>query len=53
MKGSLAVGVAMLGILAAGSAHAAQVGETRRVTSEPTASLRDAKHRTELRITVW
>ena len=53
MKRFLAVGVGMLGILAAGIAHAAPVGETHRVTSEPTASLRDAKHRTELRITVW
>jgi predicted dienelactone hydrolase len=43
----------MLAILAVGSAQAAPVGETHRVTPEPTASLRDAKHRAELRITVW
>jgi predicted dienelactone hydrolase len=53
MKRSLLVGVGMLGILAAGDAHAAPVGETHRVTSEQTASLRDAKHRAEVRITVW
>jgi predicted dienelactone hydrolase len=29
------------------------VGETHRVTTEPTASLRDAQHRPELRITIW
>jgi predicted dienelactone hydrolase len=53
MKRSLAVGVGMIGILAAGCAQAAPVGETHRVTAESTASLRDAKHRAELRITVW
>jgi predicted dienelactone hydrolase len=53
MKRSLAVGVGILGILAAGTAQAAPVGEIHRLASEPTASLRDAKHRSELRITVW
>ena len=52
MKRCLTIGIGMLGILA-GIAQAAPVGETHRVTSEPTASLRDAKHRAELRITVW
>jgi predicted dienelactone hydrolase len=53
MKHFLAVAVGMLGVLVAASAQAGPVGETHRVTSEPTASLRDAKHRSELRITVW
>jgi predicted dienelactone hydrolase len=53
MKRSLTIAVGMLGILAAMSANAAPVGETHRVTSEQTASLRDAQHRTALRVTVW
>jgi predicted dienelactone hydrolase len=53
MKRAFAFGIGMLGILAAGNIQAAPVGETHRVTTEPTASLRDAKHRTELRITIW
>ncbi len=50
MKLLLAVGV---GMLAAAAAQAAPVGETHRVAMEATASLRDAKHRPDLRITVW
>src|SRR5471030_186991 len=46
-------GVALLILLAAGTTFAAPVGETHRVTADPTASLRDAQHRPELRITVW
>jgi predicted dienelactone hydrolase len=53
MKRSLTVGLGMLAILAAGDVLAAPVGETHRVTQEQTASLRDGKHRDELRITVW
>lgn len=45
--------LAILAILAAGIAHAAPVGEIHRVTFSPTANLRDAEHRSELRITVW
>jgi predicted dienelactone hydrolase len=29
------------------------VGETHRTIAEPSAAIRDAQHRTELRITVW
>src|SRR5471032_197737 len=46
-------GVALLILLAAGTTFAEPVGETHRVTADPTASLRDAQHRPELRITVW
>jgi predicted dienelactone hydrolase len=34
-------------------ARAAPVGETHRVATERTASLRDAQHRPEIRITIW
>jgi predicted dienelactone hydrolase len=44
------VGVMLLG---ARPAISAPVGEIHRVTSEPTAALRDAQHRDEIRITVW
>jgi predicted dienelactone hydrolase len=53
MKRSIAAGLGMLAILAAGDCLAAPAGETHRLTTEPTASLRDGKHRSELRITVW
>jgi predicted dienelactone hydrolase len=53
MKRALTIALGMLAIFFAGNVLAAPVGETHRVTSEPTASLRDAKHRAELRITVW
>jgi len=43
----------MLGLLSATQVCAEPVGETHRVTSEKTASLRDAEHRDQLRITVW
>lgn len=43
----------MLALVAAGHVHAAPVGETHRLTSDPTASLRDAMHRPEVRITIW
>ena len=45
--------VSMIGYLSVASVHAQPVGETHRVTSEQTASLRDAQHRTALRVTVW
>ena len=51
MKLVLAYG--MLGLLSATHVCAEPVGETHRVTSEKTASLRDAGHRDQLRITVW
>jgi predicted dienelactone hydrolase len=38
---------------AAAAAHAAPVGEMHRTAFDPTASLRDAQHGTQLRITVW
>jgi predicted dienelactone hydrolase len=53
MKRPLTIALGMLAIFAAGDVLAAPVGETHRVTSERTASLRDGKHRTDLRITVW
>jgi predicted dienelactone hydrolase len=43
----------MLGLLWAAHTYADPVGEMHRVTSEKTASLRDAQHRDQLRITVW
>lgn len=43
----------VLGLFSATQVHAAPVGETHRVTSEKTASLRDAQHRNQLRITIW
>lgn len=44
---------ALLVVLTAALAHGATVGETHRVTSDATASLRDAEQRSALRITVW
>ena len=44
------MGVVLLG---AGPAISAPVGEIHRVTSDPTAALRDAQHRSEIRVTVW
>ncbi|HEY4350333.1 MAG TPA: hypothetical protein VGN31_03850, partial [Paraburkholderia sp.] len=35
------------------AAYAAPVGELHRTAFDPTASVRDAQHRTQLRITVW
>ena len=49
----LALVYSMLGLLSATQVCAEPVGETHRVTSEKTASLRDAEHRDQLRITVW
>lgn len=46
-------GLGILPLFVAGIAHAARVGEMHRVTSSATASLRDAQHRSELRITTW
>jgi predicted dienelactone hydrolase len=40
-------------LLGAGPALSAPVGEIHRVATEPTAALRDAQHRSEIRITVW
>jgi predicted dienelactone hydrolase len=53
MKRSLAVVIGMFIVLATASAQTAPVGETHRVATEATASLRDAKRRSELRITIW
>lgn len=47
------LGAGLLGVVASVPACAAPVGEIHRVATESTASLRDAKHRSELRITVW
>jgi predicted dienelactone hydrolase len=44
---------ALLGLLLPAAAPAAPVGEAHRITSEPTAALRDAMHRDQVRITVW
>jgi predicted dienelactone hydrolase len=43
----------VLGLLSAARAYADPVGEMHRVVSEKAASLRDAKDRDQLRITVW
>jgi predicted dienelactone hydrolase len=45
--------IAVIAAIASGTAEASPVGETHRVTTEPTARLRDAAHRAELRITIW
>jgi len=45
--------VALLVLVAAGASFAGPVGEMHRVTADPTASLRDEQHGSELRITVW
>jgi predicted dienelactone hydrolase len=45
--------VAILGLLSSAMAQAEPVGEVHRIASEPTAILRDAMHRDQLRITVW
>jgi predicted dienelactone hydrolase len=47
------LGTAALGVATSLQANAAPVGETHRVATEPTAGLRDAQHRPELRITIW
>src|SRR5438874_4148377 len=47
------LGIATFGVAVSTQAYAAPVGETHRVTTERTASLRDAQHRPELRITIW
>jgi predicted dienelactone hydrolase len=46
-------GLASAVLLGICPAISAPVGEIHRVTTEPTAALRDARHRDELRITVW
>jgi hypothetical protein len=51
MKLALAYG--MLGLLSAAHVCAELVGAIHRVTSEKTASLRDAEHRDQLWIPVW
>jgi predicted dienelactone hydrolase len=40
-------------VLLASAAAAGTVGELHRVAMEPTAGLRDARHRTDLRLTIW
>ncbi|MFC5740883.1 alpha/beta hydrolase family protein [Dyella tabacisoli] len=39
--------------LACSSLHATSVGELHRTTTTPTAAIRDAEHRDQLRVTVW
>jgi predicted dienelactone hydrolase len=46
-------GIGILAFLCAGQADATPVGEIHRLTSVPTAGLRDAESRTELRVTIW
>jgi hypothetical protein len=43
----------VLSLLSGAHVCAEPVGEAHRLTSEKTASLRDAQHRNQLRITVW
>ncbi len=50
---SLMATIGIFVMIAAGSAHAGPVGEIHRVTSDSTASLRDAEHRAEVRVTIW
>ncbi len=45
--------LAMFWLLAAAPVRAEPVGEAHRVTTDTTASLRDAHHRDQVRITVW
>jgi predicted dienelactone hydrolase len=52
VRGFLA-GIGILAFLATAKADATPVGEIHRVTSVPTAGLRDAESRTELRVTIW
>ena len=52
VRGFLA-GIGILAFLAPPQADATPVGEIHRVTSVPTAGLRDAESRTELRVTIW
>jgi len=52
VRGFLA-GIGILAFLATPQADATPVGEIHRVTSVPTAGLRDAESRTELRVTIW
>ena len=49
----LMCGLTSVLLLGSTPAMSAPVGEIHRVTSEPTAALRDAQHRDTLRITVW
>jgi predicted dienelactone hydrolase len=56
MKSGFILGLGLLGAFAVAvprQAGGTPVGETHRVATEPTASLRDAQHRPELRITIW
>lgn len=49
-----ALAAALLGAISlAGAARAETVGERHLVAQQPSAALRDADHRTQLRITVW
>jgi len=47
------LGLAATVLLDSRTAMSAPVGEIHRLTSEPTAALRDSLHRDEVRITVW
>lgn len=49
---SLAAAIGMI-VLAASHGYAGAVGEIHRVTSDPSASLRDVEHRPEIRMTIW
>ena len=50
---SFLAGIGALIAVAAGHVHAAPVGELHRVASDPSASLRDAEHRPDVRVTIW
>jgi predicted dienelactone hydrolase len=50
---SLIAGIGIVIAVAGGNAHAAPVGEMHLVTTDASASLRDAEHRPEVRVTIW
>jgi hypothetical protein len=49
----LLAGIGILAFLSIGQADATPIGEIHRVTASPTAGLRDAERRPQLRITIW
>jgi predicted dienelactone hydrolase len=53
LKASLLLALGALMLSAGASAADYVAGETHRTTSEPSAAVRDAQHRAELRITIW
>ena len=54
MRAVLAIlGAMALSVCLNGAANAGPVGERHLMATQPTAALRDADHRTDLRVTVW